>query len=58
MSSELTTYSFTEEDINLITFSVRRLSDTTAFQTQKDEANDLLRYIELQKKSVKKISRK
>jgi hypothetical protein len=53
MNTELQTYSFTEDDINLITFSVRRLSETTGFKDQKMQAVDLLRYIEMQKKERK-----
>lgn len=50
MAQELKTYSFTDEDINLITFAVRRLSETTDYLAIKEDTANLLDYIERIKK--------
>lgn len=51
MANELlSTYSFTEEDINLITFCLRRMHDTTEMGGIKNDTADLLAFIERQKK--------
>lgn len=42
----LKTYSYTDEDINLITFALRRLSENTGFSTIKADADNLLAYTE------------
>lgn len=47
-SKSLSAYSFTEEDINLITFALRRLSDETMFPTIRTDAQDLIAYTERQ----------
>lgn len=52
-ATELKTYSFTDEDINLITFAVRRLKDQTGFKSTKTECNNLLEYIERMKEEKK-----
>lgn len=48
--TELKTYSFTDADINLITFALRRLSENTGFGTLKADADNLLEYTERLKK--------
>lgn len=48
-TTELKTYSFTEEDIDLITYSLRLLGRNAFFQAIKDDAGSLLEYIERQK---------
>jgi hypothetical protein len=46
MKHELKTYSFTQDDINLITHALRRLNETTMFSGTKEDTTDLLEYIE------------
>lgn len=48
MSKELTTYSFTQDDIDLITYALRKLSLSGGPLTK--EAIDLIEYIEREKK--------
>lgn len=50
MSQLLTTYSFTEEDINLITHALRRYAEITGFCTSVADAKNLIEFIERQKK--------
>lgn len=50
MSQLLETYSFTEDDINLITFALRRYSKDAGFVTSANDAIDLIEFIERQKK--------
>ncbi len=50
MSQLLETYSFTNDDIDLITFALRRLKDTASFAHTAKEAADLIEYIEREKK--------
>ncbi len=45
----LTSYPFTDEDINLITFALRKLADNTGFGNLKNEATELIAYIEREK---------
>lgn len=56
MSQLLTTYSFTEEDINLLTFALRRLKDSTDFSNIKNDAENLLDFIERQKEEQKQTN--
>ncbi len=48
--AELKTYSFTQEDINLITFALRQLSSNTGFSNIKDDAENLIEFTERQYK--------
>jgi len=52
-NGDLKTYSFTDEDINLITFAVRRLAENTGMGTIKEDAENLLEYIERLKQEHK-----
>jgi hypothetical protein len=52
-TTELKTYSFTDEDINLITFAVRRLKESTGLSDIKEDSENLLEYIEMLKKEHK-----
>ena len=40
----------TQEDINLITYALRRLKETTAYSTIKSDAENLIEYIERENK--------
>lgn len=51
---ELNTYSFSPEDIYLITFALRRLNKETEFQNLKTETTDLLNFIEIEKGRIQK----
>lgn len=51
---ELNTYSFSPEDIDLITFALRRLNKETEFQNLKTETNDLLNFIEIERGRIQK----
>lgn len=51
---ELNTYSFSPEDIHLITFALRRLNKETEFQNLKTETTDLLNFIEIEKGRIQK----
>lgn len=51
--SLLTTYSFTEEDINLITYALRKLKDETPFTTINNDSFDLLEFIKRQQEEKK-----
>ncbi len=42
----LKTYSFNDEDINLITFALRRLAENTGFGKLRTDALELLEYTE------------
>lgn len=57
---DLFTYSFTEEDVNLITFSLRRMNETTGIGNIKTETADLLAFIKRQQeeKKAEKIAAK
>jgi hypothetical protein len=48
MTTELKTYSFTDEDITLITFALRQLAKKTGMATIQNEATDLVGFIERQ----------
>jgi hypothetical protein len=48
-STELSTYSFTSSDIDLITFALRRLSESTGIGNLAAEAKELLEYVEKEK---------
>ena len=48
MNEYLTSIGLTQSDIHLITFALRRLSEETAFSTTKDDAENLIEYIELE----------
>ena len=50
MNEYLTSIGLTQSDIHLITFALRRLSEETAFSTTKDDAENLIEYIELENK--------
>ena len=52
MSELLESYSFTNDDIDLITFALRRLKDTASFAHTAKEAAELIEYIERQKKET------
>lgn len=45
-------YSFRDEDIHLITRALRKMAETTGFGTIKADAEDLLSFIERQKKEL------
>lgn len=45
-SSDLTAIALTQEDINLITFTLRRFAKESAFSTNRVEAEKLIIYIE------------
>lgn len=49
----LKTYSFTDTDIDLITYALRRLKDETAFRDIKDDSENLINYIEVLKEDHK-----
>lgn len=49
----LKSYSFTDDDINLITYALRRLKDTTSFKGIKDDSEELLNYVERLKQENK-----
>jgi hypothetical protein len=44
-----------QEDINLITFALRRLENNTSFPIIKDEAQNLISYIEYLNKYFKEL---
>jgi hypothetical protein len=46
MTSECKVYSFTDEDMILATFSLRRLAETTASGTVRMDCIDLINHIE------------
>lgn len=46
---KLESYSFTSDDIDLITYALRQLSKSTGFANIKTQAEDLIKYTELQK---------
>jgi hypothetical protein len=46
----LTSYALSQQDIDLITFALRRLAENTGFETMKKEATELIEYIEREKK--------
>lgn len=50
MTTELSTYSFTEEDINLITFALRRLVKQATMANVSNDSKDLIDHIERMKK--------
>lgn len=45
-SSDLTAIALTQEDINIITYSLRKLSKDAAFSTLRNDAAKLIIYIE------------
>ncbi len=50
MSKLLETYSFTNDDIDLITYALCRFSKSTSAGLMAKDARDLIEYIERQKK--------
>lgn len=51
--SKLEVYSFSEEDINLITFALRRLQSATNFPNIAKDSKELIAYIERLKEENK-----
>ncbi len=49
----LKTYSFTDTDIDLITYALRRLKDETSFGGIKNDSENLINYIEVLKEDHK-----
>jgi len=49
-TTELKSIPLTQEDINLITFALRKLSETTGFKDLRDDSKNLIEYIESENK--------
>lgn len=49
----LQNYALNEADVNLITFALRRFSETTMFSNLRDETTNLIEYIERETKEKK-----
>ena len=51
----LQTYSFTTDDIDLITYALRKLSETCGFKGTAFDCKNLLDYIEREKEEKKEL---